>query len=148
MMEINPTLLPVVAALLYDPEDRILVQQRPQGTTMAGLWEFPGGKIEPGESPERALVRELAEELGIAVDPADCIPMTFASAPLGPRHLVLLLFRCTAWQGEPQALHATALRWATMDDLYTLPMPPADLPLLAIIAQMQAGRASSAGAIV
>lgn len=147
MMEINPTLLPVVAALLCDSGGRILVQQRPQGTAMAGLWEFPGGKIEPGETPERALVRELAEELGIAVDPADCLAMTFASASLGARHLVLLLFRCTAWQGEPQALHATALRWATIDELYTLPMPPADLPLLGIIAQMQGARASAEGAV-
>ena len=146
MMEINPTLLPVVAALLCDSGGRILVQQRPQGTAMAGLWEFPGGKIEPGETPERALVRELAEELGIAVDPADCLPMTFASASLGARHLVLLLFRCIAWQGEPQALHATAVRWATIDELYTLPMPPADLPLLGIIAQMQGARGSAEGA--
>jgi 8-oxo-dGTP diphosphatase len=134
-MEINPTLFPVVAALLSDSRNRVLVQQRPEGTSMAGLWEFPGGKIEPGESPESALARELEEELGIVVDPADCVPMAFASAPLGSRHLVLLLFRCTAWQGDPQALHATALRWATIEELYALPMPPADLPLLAFIAQ-------------
>ncbi len=146
MMEINPTLLPVVAVLLCDAEGRILVQQRPEGTAMAGLWEFPGGKIEPGESPEAALARELVEELGIVVEPADLAPMTFASAPLGTRHLLLLLFHCTSWQGEPQALHATALRWSTIDELYMLPMPPADLPLLGIIAQMQDGRPSSEGA--
>jgi 8-oxo-dGTP diphosphatase len=135
-MEIYPTLFPVVAALMADAKGRILVQQRPEGTAMAGLWEFPGGKIEPGETPEAALARELAEELGIAVDPADCLPMTFASAALGKKHLMLLLFRCVRWQGEPRALHASALRWATVDALYDLPMPPADLPLLPIIAQL------------
>lgn len=134
-MEIYPTLFPVVAALLVDDAGRVLVQQRPQGTAMAGLWEFPGGKIEAGESPETALVRELAEELGITVLPDACEPLTFASATLGQKHLILLLFRCTAWQGEPRALHATALRWATVAELYSLPMPPADLPLLPIIAQ-------------
>lgn len=135
-MENYPTLFPVVAGLMLDPAGRILVQQRPEGTAMAGLWEFPGGKIEPGETPEQALARELVEELGIAISPENCEPMTFASAPLGQRHLVLLLFRCRNWSGEPRALHATALRWVTVEEMYELSMPPADLPLLAIIAQM------------
>lgn len=135
-MEIYPTLLPVVAALLTDADGRVLVQQRPEGTSMAGLWEFPGGKIEPGETPESALARELDEELGIIVDPDDCAPMTFASAKLGKKHLMLLLFRCRHWQGEPRALHASALRWEHVEALYDLPMPPADLPLLPIIAQL------------
>ncbi|MCG6119934.1 MAG: (deoxy)nucleoside triphosphate pyrophosphohydrolase [Blastomonas sp.] len=134
-MEIYPTLFPVVAALLSDRSGRVLVQQRPQGTAMAGLWEFPGGKIEPGETPEIALARELGEELGINVLPADLEPFTFASDALGKRHLILLLYRCNAWQGEPQALHASAIRWATLDELYGLAMPPADLPLLATIAR-------------
>lgn len=138
-MEIIPTLFPVVAALLVDSAGRVLVQQRPEGTAMAGLWEFPGGKLEPGETPEAALVRELHEELGIRVDPGDCVPMTFASAALGARHLVLLLFRCQNWRGEPRALHASALRWAAVGELYELPMPPADLPLLPIIAGMLVG---------
>ncbi|GAA0654558.1 (deoxy)nucleoside triphosphate pyrophosphohydrolase [Sphingomonas ursincola] len=139
-MENYPTLFPVVAGLMLDTQGRILVQQRPEGTAMAGLWEFPGGKIEPGETPEQALARELAEELGIAILPEECEPMTFASASLGQRHLILLLFRCRVWAGEPRALHATALRWATVDELYQLPMPPADLPLLAIIAQSLDGQ--------
>ena len=135
MMENSPTLFPVVAGLMVDSEGRILVQQRPQGTAMAGLWEFPGGKLEPDESPEQALARELGEELGIGIEPKDCIPMTFASASLSQRHLILLLFRCLHWEGEPRALHATELKWATVAELYELPMPPADLPLLDIIAQ-------------
>lgn len=134
-MEVYPTLFPVVAALLADGDGRFLVQQRPPGTAMAGLWEFPGGKIEPGETPEAALARELAEELGIDVAASDLEPFTFASDALGKRHLILLLYRCLRWQGEPQALHASAIRWATVEELHQLPMPPADLPLLATIAR-------------
>lgn len=134
-MEIYPTLFPVVAALLCDADGRLLVQQRPPGTAMAGLWEFPGGKIEPGETPEAALARELEEELGINVTPTDLVPFTFASDALGKRHLILLLYRCRRWQGKPQPLHASAIRWATVEELHQLPMPPADTPLLAAIAQ-------------
>ncbi|MFN3819721.1 (deoxy)nucleoside triphosphate pyrophosphohydrolase [Blastomonas sp.] len=134
-MEIFPTLFPVVAALLDDGQGRVLVQQRPPGKAMAGLWEFPGGKIEPGETPEAALARELMEELGIVVAPDDLAPLTFASDALGQRHLILLLYRCERWEGQPQPLHATAIRWATVVELSSLPMPPADLPLLAAIAQ-------------
>lgn len=132
-MEIIPTLLPVVAAVLSDGQGRVLIQQRPEGTSMAGLWEFPGGKIEPGETPESALVRELQEELGIVVSVGDLEPFTFASEALGTRHLILLLYRCLGWKGTPEPLHAHAIRWAASDDLQTLPMPPADVPLVAAL---------------
>ena len=128
------TLMPVVAAALIDGEGRVLLQQRPPGKAMAGLWEFPGGKVERGETPEQALVRELAEELAITVDPATVVPLTFASAPAGERHLLLLLYRVTAWRGEPRPLAATALRWVAPAAMATLPMPPADRPLVAALA--------------
>jgi 8-oxo-dGTP diphosphatase len=128
-MEKNPTFL-VVAAALIDGAGKVLLQQRPPGKAMAGLWEFPGGKIEPGETPESALVRELEEELGIRVEEGALAPLSFASAPLGERHLLLLLYACREWSGEPEALHASALRWASPAEMRSLPMPPADLPLI------------------
>lgn len=134
-MEKIPTLM-VVAAALAGPDGRVLLQQRPQGKAMAGLWEFPGGKVEPGERPEQALVRELAEELGIGVEEAGLVPAAFASARLGERHLVLLLYLCRAWTGEPQPLDAEALHWATTADMRALPMPPADVPLVAMLERL------------
>src|SRR5690349_21655292 len=121
-------LLLVVAAALIDGEGRVLVQQRPPGKPMAGLWEFPGGKVEPGEVPDAALARELREELGIELDAAALEPLTFASEPLGGRHLVLLLYTLREWRGVPEPHHATALRWVTPAELRGLEMPPADLP--------------------
>lgn len=123
----------VTAAAMVDRDGRVLVQQRPPGTAMAGLWEFPGGKVEPGETPEAALVRELHEELGITVDHSCLAPATFASEPLGDRHLLLLLYALRKWNGIPEARHATALRWVRPIELHALAMPPADRPLIALL---------------
>jgi 8-oxo-dGTP diphosphatase len=123
----------VVAAALADASGRLLLQQRAQGRAMAGLWEFPGGKVEDGELPESALVRELREELGIEIAPADLAPACFASAPNGGRHMILLLYLCRRWQGEPRPLDASALRWETPAAMRALPMPPADAPLIDLI---------------
>lgn len=131
-MKKNPTML-VVAAALVGPNGRVLLQQRAPGRSMAGLWEFPGGKVEEGETPEAALVRELAEELGVVVDPAALEAACFASAPLGERHMILLLYVCRAWVGEPRALDATALKWARFSEMRDLPMPPADAPLVELL---------------
>ena len=132
-MENFPTLLPVVAAALFNASGEILLQRRPEGTHMPGLWEFPGGKIEPEETPEAALVRELHEELGIGTQIADLSPFAFASESLGGRHLVLLLYICRRWHGEPRALHASRLIWAAPDSLHEFVMPPADGPLVAAL---------------
>jgi 8-oxo-dGTP diphosphatase len=128
-LPLSAPILIVAAAALIDSAGHVLVQQRPPGGSMTGLWEFPGGKIERGETPEAALARELREELGIEV--GALAPLTFASAPLADRHLLLLLYHCSDWQGVPKALHASALRWVMPVELYDLPMPPADRPLIA-----------------
>ncbi|WNO55156.1 (deoxy)nucleoside triphosphate pyrophosphohydrolase [Stakelama saccharophila] len=123
----------VVAAALVDADGRVLVQQRPDHKPMPGLWEFPGGKVEPDELPEAALLRELHEELGIETDRACLAPASFASEPLGDRHLLLLLYVLRKWRGTPAALHATALRWARPPELFALDMPPADRPLIGLL---------------
>lgn len=125
--------LTVVAAALVDGDGRVLVQQRPAGKPMAGLWEFPGGKVDPGETPEVALIRELAEELGIDVEAACLAPACFASEALGNRHLLLLLYVCRKWSGTPAPCHATALQWLRPAQLFGLAMPPADKPLLGLL---------------
>ena len=124
-----PILL-VVAAALIDGVGRVLLQQRAPHRSMPGLWEFPGGKVEPGETPEHALARELEEELGVRIDAAAFEPIAFASDALGDRHLVLLLYAARSWTGEPQPLDASAIRWTTVDEMRVLPMPPADVPLV------------------
>jgi 8-oxo-dGTP diphosphatase len=131
-MKKKPTLL-VVAAALIAADGRILLQQRAPGRAMAGLWEFPGGKMEEGEAPEAALARELTEELGIEADPAELTPAAFASAPNGAAHMILLLYLCRQWRGEPQALDASALRWTRLAEMNQLDMPPADRPLIPLL---------------
>jgi len=126
----------VVAAALADANGAILLQQRAAGRAMAGLWEFPGGKVEPGEGPEAALARELREELGIEVDEAALIPGPFASADNQGRHMLLLLYLCRDWHGQPQALDAAQLRWVRVEDMAALPMPPADVPLVEMLARL------------
>jgi 8-oxo-dGTP diphosphatase len=123
----------VTAAALIDRDGRLLVQQRPEGKSMAGLWEFPGGKLEPDETPEACLIRELDEELGIATDAACLAPAAFASEPLGDRHLLLLLYICRKWRGVPEPLEAAAIRWVRPVELHGLAMPPADRPLIGLI---------------
>ena len=119
----------VVAAALIDPTGRVLVQKRNAGR-LAGLWEFPGGKVEAGETPEIALVRELREELYIDVAADAMRSLAFASAPLGARHLVLLLYVIRRWSGDPRPLSAAALAWHRPSELADLPMPDPDRPLV------------------
>jgi len=126
-------LFPVVAIALVDADGRLLVQQRPAGKPMAGLWEFPGGKIEPGETPEGALIRELKEELDIDVEAACLAPACFASEPLDGRALVLLLYICRKWRGQPRAVEGGALKWVRPIELHGLDMPPADRPLIGLL---------------
>ena len=126
-------MLIVVAAALIDSDGRVLIQQRPPGKNMAGLWEFPGGKVDVGETPEAALVRELSEELGIDVETACLAPAAFASEALGEKHLLLLLYICRKWSGIPQPLEASALKWVRPNALYSIDMPPADRPLIGLL---------------
>lgn len=119
----------VVAAALVAEDGRVLLQQRPKGSSLADLWEFPGGKLEPGETPEAALVREIREELGVALEADALIPTGFTTVSGDGRSLILLLYRTTIWSGEPLPLHATALRWEKPEAMHQLAMPPADYPL-------------------
>lgn len=125
----------VVAAALVDRDGQFLVQQRPAGKQHGGLWEFPGGKVEPGETPEAALVRELREELQIDVSPEAVRPLSFTTEEAAERHLTLLLYIVAAWTGEPSPTAADAIRWVSSESLRDLPMPPADLPLVAVLAR-------------
>lgn len=131
MNSLSPFL--VVAAALVDADGRVLLQQRPPGKPLAGLWEFPGGKVEPGETPEAALIRELEEELGITTHASCLAPAAFASEPLEGRHMLLLLYVCRKWQGIAQAHHATDMQWVRPAQMYALDMPPADLPLIGLL---------------
>lgn len=127
----------VVAGALNDGEGRWLMQRRPMGKAHGGLWEFPGGKVEPGETPAAALVRELAEELGIAVTTDALSPLGFATDRAADgRVVVLLLYRVAAFSGTPRAIDATALVWEAPPVLAALPMPPLDVPLVALLDHM------------
>jgi 8-oxo-dGTP diphosphatase len=124
-------LLLVVAVALVDTDGRVLIAQRPEGKQLAGLWEFPGGKLEPGERPEEALIRELREELGIEVKAACLAPLTFASHAYEDFHLLMPLYVCRRWEGFVQSREGQALKWVKPVKLREFPMPPADEPLIA-----------------
>jgi 8-oxo-dGTP diphosphatase len=123
-------LLLVVAVALVDVDGRVLVSERPAGKQLAGLWEFPGGKVEPGERPEQTLIRELAEELGIRVEEPCLAPLTFASHAYPDFHLLMPLYVCRRWTGAPRPMEGQALRWVRPKALRDLAMPPADAPLI------------------
>lgn len=123
-------ILLVVAVALIDADDRVLIAQRPEGKALAGLWEFPGGKIDAGERPEEALIRELREELGIAVKEACLAPLTFASYAYPEFHLLMPLYVCRRWEGFVQSREGQALKWVRARELRQYPMPPADEPLI------------------
>jgi len=123
----------VAAVALIDGDGRVLLARRPPGKSMAGLWEFPGGKVDPGETPEAALIRELDEELGIETWNSCLAPLTFASHAYDSFHLLMPLYACRRWLGTPQPREGQELAWVRAADLTRYPMPPADLPLIPIL---------------
>ena len=120
----------VAAVALIDKDGRVLLAQRPEGKSLAGLWEFPGGKVEEGERPEQALIRELKEELLIDVSESCLAPLTFASHAYEDFHLLMPLYVCRRWQGQVQSGEGQQLKWVRPRDMKDYPMPPADLPLI------------------
>ena len=126
----------VSAVALIDPDGRILLAQRPEGKSMAGLWEFPGGKVELGETPEAALVRELHEELGIETWNSCLAPLSFASHSYDDFHLLMPLFACRKWSGTPTPREGQVLKWARVNQLRDFPMPPADIPLIPVLREL------------
>jgi 8-oxo-dGTP diphosphatase len=127
---VSVKLVLVAACALIDADGRVLIAQRPPGKTMEGLWEFPGGKMQAGERPEEALIRELSEELGIAVKEACLAPLTFASHTYADFHLLMPLYVCRRWEGQVTARHHSRLAWVRPNKLRDYPMPPADIPLV------------------
>ena len=130
------TLLLVAACALVDPDGRVLIAQRPEGKSMAGMWEFPGGKVEPGETPEDTVIRELHEELGIDVTGACLAPLTFASHAYEGFHLLMPLYICRRWNGRVVPAEGQALKWVRPVRLRDYPMPPADIPLISHLIDM------------
>jgi len=126
----------VTACALLDADNRVLIAQRPPGKAMAGLWEFPGGKVEPGETPEDAVIREMAEELGVMVTKSCLAPLTFASFDYPEFHLLMPLYVCRRWEGMPVAREHSALKWVRAKRLRDYPMPPADEPLISHLADL------------
>ena len=132
----DPATLPVVlvvAVALVDVDGRVLIAQRPEGKAMAGLWEFPGGKVDEGETPEMALIRELQEEIGIDVTENCLAPLTFASHAYETFHLLMPLYVCRVWDGTVTPREGQRLKWVRPLDLKNYPMPPADVPLVAML---------------
>jgi 8-oxo-dGTP diphosphatase len=129
----DPPLVLVAAAALVDADGRVLLAQRPAGKSMAGLWEFPGGKVNAGETPEAALIRELSEELGVDVTASCLAPFTFASYSYPDFHLLMPLYVCRKWSGIPAAREGQQLAWVRPARLGDYPMPPADKPLIAML---------------
>jgi|TARA_B110000908_G_C10150740_1_gene401216 8-oxo-dGTP diphosphatase len=123
----------VSAVALIDVDGRVMLAQRPPGKSMAGLWEFPGGKVEVGETPEVALIRELQEELGIDTWASCLAPLTFASHSYDDFHLMMPLFACRKWEGTPQAREGQTLKWVKPAEMRDYPMPAADIPLIAVL---------------
>ncbi|MGO6740134.1 8-oxo-dGTP diphosphatase MutT [Rhizobium ruizarguesonis] len=133
MSEAGRKILLVAACALIDADGRILLAQRPEGKSLAGLWEFPGGKVEPGETPEETLVRELEEELSINTKIACLAPLTFASHSYETFHLLMPLYICRRYEGIPQGREGQALKWVRPQALRDYPMPPADEPLIPML---------------
>lgn len=123
----------VSAVALVDPEGRVLLAQRPEGKQLAGMWEFPGGKVEAGETPEAALMREIKEELGVELCERCFAPLTFVSHQYENFHLLMMLYVAHRWEGIPQGLDQQALTWKRPKDMRSMPMPPADLPLIPVL---------------
>ena len=126
----------VAACALLDKEGAVLIAKRPEGRPLAGLWEFPGGKVEPGEEPEEALIRELHEELGIEIERADLAPLTFASHAYADFHLLMPVYLCRHWRGSVTAHEGQELLWVKPAELVSYAMPPADEPLKALLPQL------------
>jgi 8-oxo-dGTP diphosphatase len=133
---VSVKLVLVAACALIDADGRVLIAQRPQGKVMAGLWEFPGGKVEAGERPEQSLIRELTEELGIVVKEECLAPLTFASHAYPDFHLLMPLYVCRRWEGIVEPREKQVLKWVRPNDLRNFPMPPADEPLIPHLATL------------